>query len=35
MKRIIELRSAEGGEDSQLFVADLARAYQKLASNLG
>jgi protein subunit release factor A len=35
MKKIIELRAAEGGEDSRLFVADLARAYQKLGLNLG
>lgn len=30
MKRIIEIRAAEGGEDSKLFVADLAVAYEKL-----
>jgi len=35
MKRIIEIRAAEGGQDSQLFVADLARAYVKLGDNLG
>jgi len=35
MKRTIEIRSAEGGADSQLFVADLAQAYHKLAIRLG
>lgn len=35
MKRIIEIRPAEGGEDSRLLVADLARAYEKLALRLG
>lgn len=28
-KRIIEIRAAEGGDDSKLFVADLAQAYLK------
>lgn len=32
MKRIIEIKSAEGGDDSKLFVADLAKAYRKLAT---
>lgn len=35
MKRIIEIRAAEGGEDSKLFVKDLAQAYIKLAGKLG
>lgn len=35
MKRVIEIRAAEGGEDSKLFVKDLAQAYTKLASNKG
>jgi protein subunit release factor A len=35
MKRIIEIRPAEGGEDSRLLVSDLARAYEKLATRLG
>lgn len=35
MKKIIEIRAAEGGEDSKLFVKDLAKAYQKLAYRLG
>jgi protein subunit release factor A len=35
MKRVIEIRAAEGGEDSKLFVGDLATAYQKLGMKLG
>ena len=35
MKRVIEIRAAEGGEDSKLFVSDLATAYSKLGSKLG
>ena len=35
MKKIIEIRSAEGGADSQLFVADLANAYRKMAQREG
>lgn len=35
MKRIIEIRAAEGGEDSKLFVKDLAQAYTKFAGKLG
>ena len=35
MKRIIEIRSAEGGEDSKLFVRDLAQAYIKMGQRLG
>lgn len=35
MKRIIEIRSAEGGDDSKLFVKDLANAYMKLSTNFG
>ena len=35
MKKIIEIRAAEGGEDSKLFVKDLAAAYIKLAGKLG
>lgn len=35
MKRIVELRSAEGGEDAKLFVKDLASAYVKLFSRFG
>ena len=35
MKRTIEIRAAEGGEDSKLFVADLCNAYQRLGNKLG
>jgi protein subunit release factor A len=35
MKRVIEIRAAEGGEDSKLFVSDLAGAYQRLGNKLG
>ena len=35
MKRVIEIRAAEGGEDSKLFVKDLAQAYIRLASRRG
>ncbi len=35
MKRIIEIRSAEGGEDSKLFVRDLATAYSKYLLKVG
>jgi hypothetical protein len=29
MKKVIEIRAAEGGEDSALFAHDLAQAYQR------
>lgn len=35
MKRIIEIRSAEGGEDARLFGNDLLQAYKKLAIKFG
>jgi protein subunit release factor A len=35
MKKVIEIRAAEGGDDSKLFVKDLAKAYIKLASSKG
>lgn len=35
MKRIIEIRAAEGGDDSKLFVQDLAQAYKKFAERKG
>lgn len=35
MKRVIEVRAAEGGEDSKLFVKDLAQAYKKFAERKG
>lgn len=34
MKKILQLRAAEGGEDSRLFVADLANAYLRMADRL-
>ena len=35
MKRVIEIRAAEGGEDSKLFVKDMAQAYFKFADRKG
>ena len=35
MKRVIEVRAAEGGEDAKLFVKDLAQAYLKFAQSKG
>jgi protein subunit release factor A len=35
MKRVIEIRAAEGGDDAKLFVSDLADAYQRLGNKLG
>lgn len=35
MKRIIEIRAAEGGEDSKLFVKDLTQGYVRMAQRLG
>ena len=35
MKRTIEIRAAEGGDDSKLFVKDLAQAYIKFAHSKG
>lgn len=35
MKKIIEIRAAEGGDDSKLFVKDLANAYIKMFSRMG
>lgn len=35
MKRVLEIRAAEGGEDSKLFVEDLATAYEKTFLKLG
>jgi len=31
-KRTIEIRAGEGGEDARIFVAELAIAYLKLAT---
>ena len=33
MERIIEIRAAEGGDDSKIFVQQLAEAYKRLAVN--
>jgi len=35
MKRILEIRAAEGGEDARLFVGDLAHAYEKFFDRMG
>lgn len=35
MKRVLEIRAAEGGEDSKLLVNDLAKAYQRYFSRVG
>lgn len=35
MKRVIEIRSAEGGEDSKLFAKDLATAYIRFGQKSG
>jgi protein subunit release factor A len=33
MKKTLEIRAAEGGEDSKLFCHDLAASYLKLSSH--
>ena len=35
MKRYVEIRAAEGGDDSKLFVKDLASAYMKHFTRVG
>lgn len=35
MKKIIEINAAEGGDDSKLFVRDLAESYIKLSNRFG
>lgn len=35
MKRILELRAAEGGDDSKLFAKDLAASYCRMFGKLG
>ena len=35
MQKIIEIKAAEGGKDSQLFMHDLAQAYIRLADRMG
>ena len=35
MKKILEIRAAEGGKDSKLFIDDLATTYEKTFQKLG
>ena len=35
MKVTLEIRAAEGGEDSKLFVKDLAQAYSRMFTRVG
>ncbi len=35
MKRILEITAAEGGKDSQIFVGQLADAYERFCDSLG
>ena len=35
MKRVLEIRSAEGGDDAKLFAKDLAAAYIKFFGRVG
>jgi protein subunit release factor A len=35
MKKVIEIHAAEGGEDSSLFVKDLAQTYTKTFQRIG
>jgi protein subunit release factor A len=35
MKLILEIRAAEGGEDSKLFIQDLATAYTRMFERVG
>lgn len=35
MKRIIELRAAEGGEDAKQFANEMAKAYTKMFVRFG
>ena len=35
MKKVLEIRAAEGGKDSKLFVNDLAITYEKTFQKLG
>ena len=35
MKRIIEVRPAEGGDDAKLFCQDLLAAYRRLCDRAG
>ncbi len=35
MKRTMEIKAAEGGDDAKLFARDLANAYVKMFGRLG
>jgi protein subunit release factor A len=35
MKTMVEIHAAEGGDDSKLFVKDLAQAYTKMFQRVG
>ena len=35
MKKILEIRAGEGGDDAKLFVKELARAYIKMFDKIG
>jgi protein subunit release factor A len=35
MKTVVEIHSAEGGDDSKMFVKDLAQAYTRMFQRLG
>lgn len=35
MKQLVEIRAAEGGEDSRLFVGTLVSSYEKLFARKG
>ena len=35
MKTIVEIHAADGGDDSKLFVEDLAQAYGKMFQRFG
>jgi protein subunit release factor A len=35
VKMLIEIRPAEGGQDSKLLVEDMAKSYEKLAVHFG
>lgn len=35
MKRVIEVRPAEGGEDSKMFALDLIAAYRRMCDRAG
>lgn len=35
MKRVIEIKAAEGGEDAKLFVNNIATMYKNYCSRMG